>query len=234
MDENVPVVETTEEPKQELVPVKQEEALAPMKALPPEERTMWNDPIIMKQSYTMAKVLSGTTMVPQAYKNQPGNCLIAIDFANRMNTSPLMIMQNLDVIQGNPAWRGQACVALVNNCGRFEPIKFDETYDQKTGDFSCTAYAKEKSSGEILRGTKVDKKLAVDCGWMDKPGSYWKKMPQQMARYRAATFFARTYSPEALMGLYTVEEQRDITGKYEDNNRVVVELKKEVVNEQNQ
>ena len=34
----------------------------------------------------------------------------------------------------------------------------------------------------------------------------------QMARYRAAAFFARTYCPEALFGLYTDSEQKDIHG----------------------
>ena len=182
-------------------------------------RTMWNDPKLMQQSLLLAKTLAGANMVPNGYKNQPGNCLIAIDYSHRMNVSPLTVMSMLDIIQGNPGWRGQAAIALVNNCGRFEPIEFEETSDGK-GNFSCVAFAKEKKTGKIFYSTKVDNVLAKECGWLDKNGTYWKKIPEQMARYRAAAFFARVYCPEALMGLYTADEQRDITGNYSDSNEI--------------
>ena len=43
----------------------------------------------------MAKALAESTIVPQTYQNNPSNCLIAIEQAQRMNISPLMVMQNL-------------------------------------------------------------------------------------------------------------------------------------------
>jgi hypothetical protein len=48
-----------------------------------------------------------------------------------------------------------------------------------------------------------------------------------MARYRSAAFFARTYCPEALMGLYTDDELRDINGNYNDGSKVTVSVDKE-------
>jgi hypothetical protein len=48
--------------------------------------------------------------------------------------------------------------------------------------------------------------------WLDKAGSKWKTMPEQMFKYRCAAFFARTYCPEVLNGLQTVEELRDVRG----------------------
>ena len=169
---------------------------------------MWAGGQSFADAMRMAKVLSTAPMVPQSYRNQPGNCLIAIDMAMRMNVSPMMVMQQLYIVQGNPGWSGQACIALVNNSGRFTPLKFKESQDGD--DFSCTAYATEIATGETLYGTTVDKKMAEDMGWLSKNGSYWKKMPMQMARYRAAAYFARTYCPQALMGCYTQDELYDI------------------------
>ena len=94
------------------------------------------------------------------------------------------------------------------------------------GYFSCVAYATDIKSGEVLEGTKVDRDLAKKCGWLDKANSYWLKMPMQMARYRSAAFFARTYCPEALMGLYTDDELRDINGNY-GGEKVTVSMDKE-------
>lgn len=180
---------------------------------------LWASPQYFADAMRMAKVLAMTPMVPQNYRGEPGNCLIALDMAQRMNMSPMMIMQNLYVVNGNPGWSGQACVALINNSGRFSPLCFDEKQDGD--DFSCTAYATELKTGKVIRGTTVDKKMAKECGWLDKNGSFWKKMPMQMAKYRSAAFFARAYCPEALMGLYTTDELYDING-YPKNQKDVV------------
>lgn len=186
--------------------------------------TIWNNKEMMNAAYQSANLLSKTDMIPAAYRGKPGNCFIAIDMAARMNVSPLLVMGMLNIVQGNAGWNGQGCIALINNCGRFTPIKFEEEL-KPDGYFSCIAYATDKASGEVLRSTKVDRTLAQACGWLDKNGSYWKKMPQQMARYRAAAFFARAYCPDALMGLYTDDELRDISGNYSDGtNKVKLEM----------
>lgn len=204
--EVVDVQPVVEEPAKE--PPK--EALAVKAYEPPTKQDMWAGGQSFADAMRMAKVLSTAPMVPQNYRNEPGNCLIAIDMAQRMNMPPMMIMQNLYIVNGNPGWSGQACIALINASGRFTPLKFKEW--QEGDDFSCTAYATEIESGEIVYGTTVDRKMAKDCGWLDKNGSFWKKMPMQMARYRSAAFFARTYCPQALMGLYTSDELYDIGG----------------------
>ena len=44
----------------------------------------------------MAKMYSESTIVPDTYKGNLGNCVIALDMAMRMNANPLMIMQGSD------------------------------------------------------------------------------------------------------------------------------------------
>lgn len=51
--------------------------------------------------------------------------------------------------------------------------------------------------------------MAVKEGWYQKNGSKWQSMPEQMLRYRAASFFGRIYAPDLLMGLKTQEEEQD-------------------------
>ena len=188
--------------------------------------TIWNNKEMMNAAYQAANVLSKTDMIPASYRGKPGNCFVAIDMAQRMNVSPLLVMGMLNIVQGNAGWNGQGCIALINNCGRFTPLKFEEE-TKPDGYFSCVAYATDLKSGEVLKSTKVDRDLAKKCGWLDKTNSYWLKMPMQMARYRSAAFFARTYCPEALMGLYTDDELRDINGNYNDGGKVTVSVDKE-------
>ena len=207
-EENIPSV-----PVEQAMTTKEEttEALA---AKMPEPTTLGNildSPESFLQTAKMAKMLSQANMLPRTFAGQPGNCMILIDMAKRSGMSVLFVAQNLYIVSGNPSWSGQACIALINNCGRFTPIKFDEKYVSET-EWECTAYATEKATGDVVRSTTINYELAKSAGWYDKSGTYWKKMPMQMAKYRAAAFFARTYCPEALFGLYTADEEKDIHG----------------------
>jgi hypothetical protein len=52
--------------------------------------------------------------------------------------------------------------------------------------------------------------MAKAEGWFDKSGSKWKTMPEQMLRYRSASFFVRAYAPELSLGIATDDEARDV------------------------
>ena len=200
-----------------------------------------------------AQVLANSTLVPKDYRftyevkkgygyeattewvnnqNAAANCLIALNMANRMGYDPLMIMQNLHIIEGRPAWSSQFIIAAINACGKFSPLRFEimnhgmtdveyiETYWEnkkkqtrqiktQIENVSCVAWAIEKATGERIESAKIDMVMAVKEGWYQKNGSKWQTMPDQMLRYRAAAFFGRIYAPEILMGIYSADEVRD-------------------------
>ncbi len=163
----------------------------------------------------IAQVFSQSDMVPAHYKNNIGNCIIALEMANRIGSSPLMVMQNLYVIQGKPSWSSTFLIATLNACGKFSPIRYEE--DEQDGG-RTRAYAIDKSTGDRLDGAWVSMKMADEEGWTKKGGSKWKSMPQLMRRYRAASFFTRQFAPEISMGLQTYEEVIDVTGKVVEYN----------------
>ena len=55
-----------------------------------------------KMAWQMAQALASSTIVPSNYQGNAANCLIAIEQAQRLDVSPMMVMQNLYVIQGRP------------------------------------------------------------------------------------------------------------------------------------
>lgn len=139
-----------------------------------------------KNCWALANNLSKSDIVPQAYQGKPMNCLIAIEQAQRMHCSPLMVMQNLYIVKGKPNWSGSACSMIVNGCGLFENV--DLVYVGKEGEDSYGAYvqATRKSDGKLIKGTTIDMKMVKSEGWLSNPK--WKNMPQQMLGYRAYTF----------------------------------------------
>ena len=159
----------------------------------------------------MATMFSSSTLVPTQFQGKQNfsNCVIALNMAQRLGADPLMVMQNLYVVHGTPSWSSKFMIAMFNQCGRYESIHYEETGEKGTDTQGVIAWAKEKSTGEILKGPEVTIKIAKEEGWYAKNGSKWKTMPDQMLRYRAAAWFIRTTAPELSMGLQTVDEVTD-------------------------
>jgi len=157
----------------------------------------------------VAKMLSSSTLIPARFQKDVANTMIALEMANRLGAAPLMVMQNLYVVHGNPAWSGQFIIAAINSCKKFHDLEFE--IQGEGMDLWCRAFADDRRTGRIKKGAKVSMQMAKAEGWIDKNGSKWKTMPEQMIMYRAASFFGRIHCPDVLMGMYSVEEVEDFT-----------------------
>lgn len=156
----------------------------------------------------MATALSKSTLIPKEFQDNLPNCLIALEMAHRMGASPMMVMQNLYIVHGKPAWSSQFVIAAINSTGRFSPLRFDMKGEKDTRE--CYAWANELGTGERLEGPPVSMAMAKAEGWSTKNGSKWQTLPELMLRYRAATFFGRLYAPEVLMGMKEESEVIDV------------------------
>lgn len=152
----------------------------------------------------MANVFAESSIVPQQYRKNLPNCMIALDMAMRLKTSPMMVMQNLYIVNGSPAWSSQYIVATINASRKY---KTELQYDmQGQGDtLSCYAWAMDHNDHKV-QGPTITMKMAKDAGWYNKNGSKWKTMPEVMIRYRAASFFGRLNCPDMIMGIYSTDE----------------------------
>lgn len=187
----------------------------------------------------MAQMYTTSTIVPETYRGNIGNCAIALDMAMRMKINPLMVMQNLYIVKGNPSWSSKFLIATINMSGKYTSLRYrkrnlgkvgkvlynDTVWDAsvrkntiQTKEFDgtdidnieCVAYATEIATGEILESDPITIETAIKEGWYTKSGSKWVTMPNQMLTYRAAAFWQRMYCPEISMGFMTTEEAEDI------------------------
>lgn len=158
----------------------------------------------------VAKVMASSSMVPAQYQGEKGipNVIVAMELSHRIGISPWMVMQNLHIIQGRPAWASPFLIAMIDQSGKFEPLRFEIN---GTGDGrGCIAWTKLRLTGERVEGPRVDISMAKAEGWYGRNGSKWKTMPEVMLRYRAAAFFARLYAYDLICGLQTADEVYDI------------------------
>jgi len=151
-----------------------------------------------------AMIYAKSSLVPSQYQNNVANVLIAMKMAKQIKADDLMVMQNLHIIHGNPAWSSKFYIACFNSCGKYSSIRY-RMNEAKT---ECVAHCIELATGEVMEGVTVSLAMAKAEGWSTKNGSKWKTLPELMLRYRAATFLIRTTAPELTMG-FTVDEVND-------------------------
>jgi len=170
----------------------------------------------------MAKLLSASDMIPEQYRNNLPNTVIALEMANRIGASALAVMQSLYIVYGKPGWSSQFIIASLNSCGRYSPLRFEMSHQDDGDKWQCFAWCYDLNNNERIEGPTVSIGMAKAEGWYQKKDSKWKTMPDVMMRYRAASFFGKLYAPEIMMGMQSSEELTDIielspnsTGEYE-------------------
>lgn len=190
-----------EEVKQEVATTEKRNMVASL------ENGIYSSSDTFQLAYQMAKGLSQSTLVPQQFQNNPANCLIALEQSNRLNISPMAVMQNLYIVQGKPSFSSSFIIGLINASGKYDiELQFDE--EEKDGKpHACTCWT--ELNGRKVTGIKITMDMAEKEGWLKKNGSKWQTMPQVMLRYRSASFFARMNCPELSIGLYSKEELDD-------------------------
>lgn len=162
----------------------------------------------------MATALSKSTIVPKEYQNNISNCLIALEMASRLQMPPMMVMQNLYIVNGKPGWGSSIIIGLINNSRRYKcPLQFE--LKGKGDAMTCICWAIDQLDNRI-EGPLVSMEMAKKEGWLGKSGSKWATMPEVMIRYRAASFFGRLYCPDILFGFYTAEEVEEMEPSKEE------------------
>lgn len=184
-----------------------------------------------KLACAMADRIASSSIVPKEYIGNPNNVLIAIDLAARMRVSPIMLMQNMDIVFGRPGLRGTFYAGLINSSGLFkERLKYEWRGEERaegggpSPDYGCRAWTLDHD-GVRINGAWIDWTLVIAEGWnLDKPGrdnkpptkSKWNTMREQMFMYRAAAFFGRAHASDVTLGMQTTDELHDvIEGDYE-------------------
>lgn len=157
-----------------------------------------------------AKKYAASNIVPKTFQGNEANCTIAINIALRLRMDPIMIMQSGYVVYGQWAWLAVFYIACINTSEKFVPGSLTYVTGGEGLKSWCRATAVSRLTGKTVEGSLVSLEMAKAEGWLDKPGSKWKTMPDHMLRYRAAAFFGREHVSEKTLGMPMVDEVHDI------------------------
>ena len=164
---------------------------------------------IYKGQFKIAMQYAKSDLVPPTFKGKPENVVIAMGLSEKIGIDLYTIMQNLIIVKGKTGWTGSFCKTLIERTGKYTDIEYVYVGEKGKDNFGCYVQAIQKSNGKIVKGTTVDVAMVKAEHWNTNPKR--NSMTEQMLGYRAASFFARLHCPEALSGIYTAEENEDMT-----------------------
>jgi hypothetical protein len=156
------------------------------------------------QTKEIANALAASDLIPPHFQRKPSNILIALEFAYRNDVAPFAAMQSLFVVHGRVGMSAAMAISLARKHNVWKALKYKVV---GSGDsLAVTAIATLHDDTEV--DTTVTMQMANIAGW--SKNAIYKSIPEQMLKYRAATFLIRSNFPEVLFGMQTVEELDDV------------------------
>ena len=146
-----------------------------------------------------AKTVCQGSLVPSAYRGQPANVLIAMDFGRSMGLSPAESLYRITVINGRPSASAELIAANVRRAGH----RLRVTKDDRARTATCEIVRRDDP--DFTFTATWDMAKAQQANLFGKEN--WRKYPMAMLTARSITECARDACPEALYGvIYTGEE----------------------------
>lgn len=171
----------------------------PVKSMAP---SLLMDPDSFNHMQRVASMLALSPLFPDHLRKSTkeiaiANGVLVLNMAARLNEDPLTVAQNIYFVSGKPGWSSSYMIGKANQHGVFKnPISWEVS--GKGDDLSVTAFAELAATGHRVQIT-CDMNMAKAEGWTKN--SKYTSMPEQMLRYRSATFLIRLYCPEVMVGV---------------------------------
>lgn len=159
-------------------------------------------PANLNEAMKFAGMISNSALAPKDFKGKPEDTLVAMMMGNEIGLNPMQAIQNIAVINGRPSIWGDAMLALVQANKNFKSI--EETFDDSAMTAKCVV-TRKGGKPHVVTYSQED---AVQAGLWGR--NVWKNYPKRMLAMRARGFALRNQFADALLGLITAEEARDI------------------------
>lgn len=160
------------------------------------------DPVMFEHMARVGKMMAVSPLFPDHLRkgnkeSAIANGVLVMNMALRLNEDPLTVAQNIYFVSGKPGWSASYMIAKANQFGVFkDPIDWRIT---GAGDeLAVTAQAELAATGKKVHAT-CTMAMAKREGWTKN--SKYQSMPEQMLRYRSATFLIRLYCPQVMVGV---------------------------------
>lgn len=169
----------------------------------------------MDEIWRFAETVIASGMAPKGINN-PAAATIVIQMGMELGLPPMASLQNIAPINGRPSIWGDAMLGVVR--ATHELDKFEEWYELNGARVERTPTDYQDGLTAVCRVTRrgyspAESSFSVADAkraklW-SKPGP-WTEYPSRMMKMRARSYALRDSFGDALRGLYSAEEERDL------------------------
>lgn len=154
-----------------------------------------------EERWRYAQALADASLLPEAYRRQPSNVLLALESGSALNVAPMVAIQEIHVIKGKPSPSAQLMAALVRRAGHRLRITGDATHAR------CEIVRADDPEFTFVSEWTMQRAQAAGL-----TTEMWKKYPANMLKARAISECCRDACPDVVVGFgYTPEEMGDET-----------------------
>jgi len=170
----------------------------------------WTSDQCWRMMAKLAGQFANSTMVPSAFRNEPGNVIVALAAGMPLGLSPLACLQSVAVINGRPTLFGDAPIAQVLAHPSLVGIEERADGEISKGTRSWTIRVSRKTAygtvSECSRTFGIED--AKRAGLWDKTGP-WKSYPDRMLYNRARAYAVRDSFADVLQGIAIAADATD-------------------------
>lgn len=166
-------------------------------------------PTNIEEAIQLADIMAGTDMVPDQFKQKPGDILVAMQLGDSVGLTPMQAIQGIAVINGRPSIWGDAALAVVLASGMMENYK-EMTFDEIVAAKKAVFWSKRRGIDEpIIREFSIEDAKRAGL-WNNSRKPIWQGYWPRMLQMRARGFNLRDGYADVLKGLAIAEEMNDI------------------------
>ena len=172
-------------------------AEVPKLPAPRQPTSILRDPARFEFTQRVAKLYAESKLVPAHLRGNIADCFIALQMADAMDEDPLMVMQNIYIVNARAGWSAQYMIARANRSGLFRGGLRWRT--EGAGDsLVVTCY------GDLAHADEGDTRVEVAVSMamarlMAGPATRIQVDPRADAGWRSATWLIRLYCPEVML-----------------------------------
>lgn len=156
----------------------------------------------MQQCMALAEMMSRGNFVPKHLREKPGDCLAVVLQSARWGMDPFAVGSKTFFVNDRMAYEAQLVAAVVNSSGVLEG-RLKVTWSGTGEKMTCLVRGKIKGDDEILEREVI----LEDIKTRNSP--LWKTDTRQQLGYYTQRAWARLYTPEVLLGVYSPDEFED-------------------------
>lgn len=168
--------------------------------------------------HELAKIMaSGKCAIPKHLQGSEGDCFAVIMQSMQWGMNPFAVAQKTHVVNGALGYEAQLVNAVVTATGAITS-RFQYEYVGDWDAYRASGFSRQKEAGcgvnvgAILRGETAVRWLPAPL-FMEtvktRNSPLWTTNPMQQLAYLAVKFWARLYTPDAILGVYSDDELAD-------------------------